>query len=633
VRDTTPPTVSVTVPTEGATVSGNVILTANATDDALMSRVEFFVDGQSVGTSGTSSTSPYGYSWNSRSVSNGAHTLTAKAHDAAGNTALSAPRAFTVDNDLTPPVTGLTSPAPGAALAGWVSLQASASDDRGMGRVEFLVDGTRVASVTAPPYVATWDSHAVGNGSHTLTVKAYDAAGNATTSAAVAVSVAQPGSAVYDATRKVPVCAQVSGVCDSEALLQGRGAVLGPELHQPNTLDGCADGNTSRVEQVRWIRVSRVSGAFLAQGQRARIEVGVEVDSTPSLDSLDLYYTGNAAAPAWTHVTTLQASAGGLQVLSAEYTLPAGSLQAVRARFRRGGSSISACTVGTADDHDDLAFAAGVQDVTPPTVALTAPASNDALGGTVTVTATAADDFGVTRVEFYDGQTLLGTDTSAPYSVSWDTVGVAEGAHTLTARAYDGEGLTGTSVEVPVVIDNTAPSASLTAPTGTHVRGTVQLAATASDNRAVVRVEFHAGAELLGTATTAPYTASWDTTGWPEGAHTLSVRAYDAAGNVHVTTRTVTLDNVSPTVALTSPQNGGTVFLSVTLQASASDTSGVTQVVFYDGGTVIGTDTTAPYSVSWNTLLVAKGKHTLTARATDRAGNVTTSAPISVTVQ
>jgi hypothetical protein len=58
----------------------------------------------------------------------------------------------------------------------------------------------------------------------------------------------------------------------------------------------------------------------------------------------------------------------------------------------------------------------------------------------------------------------------------------------------------------------------------------------------------------------------------------------------------------------------------------------VTQVVFYDGGAVIGTDTTAPYSVSWGLLTAAKGNHTLTAKAYDAAGNVTTSAPITVKV-
>lgn len=103
--------------------------------------------------------------------------------------------------------------------------------------------------------------------------------------------------------------------------------------------------------------------------------------------------------------------------------------------------------------------------------------------------------------------------------------------------------------------------------------------------------------------------------------------------NGRQTERNVTVDNTAPTVAITSPQNGGTVFLSTTIQATASDNNAVTQVVFYDGATVIGTDTTAPYSMGWTTLLVPRGQHTLTARAYDAAGNITTSAGVVVTVQ
>ncbi|MFE8605597.1 Ig-like domain-containing protein [Archangium violaceum] len=815
--DSTPPTASVTAPAQGATVSGTIILSSNAADDYLVSRVEYFLDGTSLGSTPNGPT--YGYVWNSRNVANGAHTLIARAYDSAGNVGVSAARSFITENDLTPPTVTLIPPAQGAILSGSVSLQSSASDDRGMSQVEFLVDGVSVASASSPPYVATWDTHSVSNGTHTLTAKAYDAAGNSATSAAVTVNVAQPGSAVYDATRKVPVCAQASTVCDSESLLQGRGAYwYGPEFHAPNTLDGCADGtgsSYSQDEQIRWVRVSGVNGVPLAEGQRVRIDVGVEVSSTTS-DALDLYYASDASIPVWTYLTTLRASARDLQVLSAQYVLPTGSLQAVRASFRYGGSGPSACSTGSNDDHDDLVFAVSppLPDVTPPTVALTAPASNASLRGLVTVTATADDDTTVTKVEFYDGQTLLGTDTSAPYSVSWNTADVAEGTHTLTAKAYDGVGLTGTSAGIAVFVDHTAPQVSLTSPTATYVHGTIQVTATASDNRSVTKVEFYDGQTLIGTATSAPYsvnwntvsafgsnhtltakaydgvgltatstgvsviidntapqvsltapsgtfyiqgtvqvsasasdnmaiakvefydgqtligtatsapysvswntvgaaeethtltakaydaaggtatstglsvlvdniapqvsltaptathvrgtvqvaanpsdnryiaklefydgptlfatvtstsyTVSWDTTGLPDGSHTLSVKAYDAAGNVRSASRTVIVDNTAPSVAITSPQNGGSVFLSTTIQATASDTSGVTQVVFYDGSTVIGTDTTAPYSVSWSTLLVPRGKHTLTARATDVLGNVTTSAPISVTVQ
>ena len=78
------------------------------------------------------------------------------------------------------------------------------------------------------------------------------------------------------------------------------------------------------------------------------------------------------------------------------------------------------------------------------------------LSGNVAVTATATDAYLVTRVDFYDGSTLIGTDTTAPYSVSWNTVGAAEGTHTLTVKAYDSAGHVGTSAELSVIVDNTA---------------------------------------------------------------------------------------------------------------------------------------------------------------------------------
>jgi hypothetical protein len=239
----------------------------------------------------------------------------------------------------------------------------------------------------------------------------------------------------------------------------------------------------------------------------------------------------------------------------------------------------------------------------------------------------------VERVEFHVGTVLLGTDATAPYAVSWDTVGMADGAQTLTVKAFDKAGNVGTS-ELGVTVDNTAPTTALSAPAqNARVRGAVPVSATASDTLGVARVEFYADSTLLGTAITAPYTVSWDTTAWANGGVTLTTRAYDTAGNVTVSAgRAVTVDNSAPSVAITSPANGASLFLSATLQASANDNVGVTQVVFYDGATLIGTDTTAPYSVSWNLLNVSKGTHTLTAKAHDAAGNVTTSVPVSVKV-
>ncbi|HZM64300.1 MAG TPA: Ig-like domain-containing protein [Candidatus Saccharimonadales bacterium] len=76
-------------------------------------------------------------------------------------------------------------------------------------------------------------------------------------------------------------------------------------------------------------------------------------------------------------------------------------------------------------------------DTTPPSVTLTSPTEDATLTGTANITATATDDVGVKKVEFYDNSSLLGTDTASPYEMTWDTVSVPNGTHLVTARAYD----------------------------------------------------------------------------------------------------------------------------------------------------------------------------------------------------
>ena len=432
------------------------MISADAADTSGVKQVEFFLDGTLLG---TDVSAPYGFYWNTQTAASGSHTLSARATDTYGNAATSTV-GVTVDN--VGPAVALNSPASGATVSGAFSLQADATDEAGVTRVDFFVDGALLGSDTTAPFGMDWDSSGVADGAHALTAKAYDDTGNVATSPAV------------------------------------------------------------------WVNT----------------------------------------------------------------------------------------------------------DNTLPDAALTSPTQGVFLRGTAVLEATASDTVGVAKVEFYDDATLLGTDTSAPYALSWSTVGVEEGTHALTVKAYDSVGNVRTSAGVEVTVDNTAPATALGTPAqNAHVRGTVQVSATASDNQAVSKVEFYAGETLLGTATTAPYSVSWDTTSGANGVVTLTTRAYDLAGNVTMSaSRAVSVDNVGPTVAITSPANGASLFLSATLQASASDNMGVTQVVFYDGGTVIGTDTTAPYSVSWNLLSVPKGTHTLTARAHDAAGNVTTSTPIFVKV-
>ena len=95
-------------------------------------------------------------------------------------------------------------------------------------------------------------------------------------------------------------------------------------------------------------------------------------------------------------------------------------------------------------------------DVVAPTVSLTAPAAGATVSGTVTVTASATDDVGVTAVTFFAGSTQIGMASAAPYSASWDTTKAANGTVSLTAQATDAAGNVGTSAAVSVTVDNTA---------------------------------------------------------------------------------------------------------------------------------------------------------------------------------
>ncbi|MBI2116976.1 MAG: hypothetical protein HYT85_18115 [candidate division NC10 bacterium] len=99
--DTMPPSVSMTAPASGSTVTGTVTVAANATDNVGVAGVQFKLDGANLGAEVT--TAPYGISWNTTTATNGSHTLTAVARDAAGNTTTSAGVSVTVANDTSNP--------------------------------------------------------------------------------------------------------------------------------------------------------------------------------------------------------------------------------------------------------------------------------------------------------------------------------------------------------------------------------------------------------------------------------------------------------------------------------------------------------------------------------------------------
>ncbi len=288
-------------------------------------------------------------------------------------------------------------------------------------------------------------------------------------------------------------------------------------------------------------------------------------------------------------------------------------------------------------------------DTTAPSVTLNGPQNGTSVTGSVSLSASASDvDDAVSSVTFYDGSTIISTDTTSPYQAIWNTASLPNGSsHVLSAKACDTHGNCASTPGITVTVvstvgaDTTAPTITPTAPAvGATLSGTATLSATASDpDDAVSSLSFYVDGSLLSTDTTSPYTASWDTTSVSNGSHTLSEKACDTHSNCATTQGyAVTVSNTAlpsaPSVSLTAPSSGATVQGTVTLAASASaHGTGATlaSVQFFVDGTSIGTDTTSPYTLSWNTSgLPAGSSHTLTVKATDSLGNTATSQPVTV---
>jgi subtilisin family serine protease len=183
---------------------------------------------------------------------------------------------------------------------------------------------------------------------------------------------------------------------------------------------------------------------------------------------------------------------------------------------------------------------------------------------------------------------------------------------------------------------NDVPVAAITAPVpdATYkAPASVAIAAIASDpDGTVQQVGFYANGLSIGIDTSAPYEVVWN--GVAPGTYALTAVAIDDKGATGASAPVfiVVLDNTPPVVSLTSPANDASFVspASVTVSAVATDPDGtIQQVTFFANNTPIGTDTSAPFTLTWSAPF---GSHSLTAVATDNQGATATSTPIAIVV-
>lgn len=283
-------------------------------------------------------------------------------------------------------------------------------------------------------------------------------------------------------------------------------------------------------------------------------------------------------------------------------------------------------------------------DWTPPTVAMQQPVSP--LKGTVAVTADATDDKSAIkntviqyRLSGAGTWTTLCTVAVAPYSCSWNTTTVADGNYDLRATTTDTASFSTTSETVSTTVANNM-LVVLSSP-GENVRETIPLSTTLHNTGTVTytaRVEYSlSGANSwknVCTGLTSPYNCSWVTTGFANGDYDL--RSVAVSGGTTFTSQViaVTVDNLSPAVAMVDPASP--ISGNWTFEATASDAhSGVTRVAiqYALNGSSNYIDlcvfSSTPYSCRVDTTTIANGTYTFRAVADDAAGNRTISALVS----
>jgi chitodextrinase len=616
--DTTAPTVSVTAPAGGATVSGSTTVTASASDNVGVAGVQFKLDGANLGSEVTAS--PYTIAWDTATASNAAHTLTAVARDAAGNTTTSSTVSVTVNN------------VGGTLLVGTQTIQ-TGLDSNSSGEAEgfkFVASSTGTAG-TFKFYV---DS---GSAATSLKVGVYTNNGVHPGTLLTSGSTT-PVSGGWNTISLSPGANLVSGTTYWLAFL-GNGGLL---KYRDAAGTNCAEDANGSLTALPTTWTS--GAAWSACNVSAYVTSASAPDTTAPTTAITAPTAGATVSGTAPVTATASDNVGVTKVELYTDGALSGTDTSSPYNFSLNTTSLSngthQLTTKAYDAAGNVGTSAAVSvtvsnDSAAPTVPAGVSATSTGMTSTHVSWTAATDNVAVTGYHVWRGGVQIATVTGTSY----DNTGLTSGTtYSYTVSAFDAAGNESAQSAAAVVTtdtDTVAPTAptNLSQTSATATTATLSWTA-ATDNVGVTGYHYYdAGILPLGTTTNTSVTYTGLSCGQT---YNVGVDAYDAAGNLSPeatsTLTTVACDTTAPTVSLTAPA-AGTVSGSVAVSATASDNVGVVGVQFLlDGANLTTEDTTSPYSVTWNTTSATNGTHTLSAVARDAAGNTTTSTPVTVTV-
>lgn len=238
------PAVDITTPATDATVSGNVNVTASATDGVGVSKVEFYINGT---LKSTDTSAPYAYTWDSKTVANGSANVVAKAYDAAGNSSSDTVRVTVSNGDTTAPATpsGVTATANAynKVTVNWTA----STDNTGVAGYRIIRNNVTVAQVTSgTQYV---DETVLPNTSYSYQVTAYDAAGN-TSGLSTAAQVRTPNEP-DTAAPSAPSDVQASAVSSTQINLSWTAGTDNIGVASYDIFRSVRDGSPVKVANVK----------------------------------------------------------------------------------------------------------------------------------------------------------------------------------------------------------------------------------------------------------------------------------------------------------------------------------------------------------------------------------------------
>jgi hypothetical protein len=232
---------------------------------------------------------------------------------------------------------------------------------------------------------------------------------------------------------------------------------------------------------------------------------------------------------------------------------------------------------------------------TPPTVSITSPASGATVSGTITASATASDNVGVTSVQFQvDGANTGAQLTAAPYALSLDTTKLSNASHVLTAVASDAAGNHTTSSPVTIIVSNaTAPTITTQPANQTVTAGQTATFSVAATGTAPLTYQWSKNGAIITGATASSYTTPATTT--TNNGSTFQVVVSNSAGSTPSVTVTLTVNAapVAPTIT-TQPTNQTVVAgQTATFSVAATGTAPLTYQWSKNGAIIAGATTSS----------------------------------------